>query len=72
MANEGVVPNFFILAETFAISSSCVATCQSITSGNITRYENVQEITMGYVKKIATALGNVIFDYQILGIWLQT
>ena len=52
VANQGVVPIFFMLAETFTISSSCVATCQNITSGTITRYENMQEITMGYVKKL--------------------
>ena len=73
MANEGVLPISFMLTETFAIFSCCVVTYQNITSdtNTITRNENVQEITMGYVKKIGTKLGNSIFYHKVPDIWLQ-
>ena len=49
MTNEGVLPIFFLLVETCAISSCCVVTYRNITSdtSTITRYENVQESTVG-------------------------
>ena len=45
---------FFMLAETFAISSCCVVTYQNITSdtSTITRYENLQETTVVYVNRL--------------------
>ena len=49
MTNEGVLPIFFLLVETCAISSCCVVTYRNIASdtSTITRYENVQESTVG-------------------------
>ena len=46
--------HFFMLAEKCIISSCCVVTYTNITCCNstITGYKNVQEITVGYVKKL--------------------
>ena len=54
VANEVVLPICFMLTETFGIFSCCVVTYENITSdtSTITRYENVQEIAMGYVKEL--------------------
>ena len=52
LPNEGVLPNFFMLPKNFIISSCYILTYENIRSVTSARYENIQELTVGYVKKL--------------------